>query len=66
MGKEILKKFGMDMYTLLYLKWKPTRTDCIAHGTLLSETAWAGEELGGRMGICICMAESLAVYLKLS
>ena len=32
------------MYTLLYLKWKPTRT--IAHGTLLSETGWAGEEFG--------------------
>ena len=31
----IVREFGMDMYTLLYLKWI-TRTYCIAHGTLLN------------------------------
>ena len=32
----IVRDFGMDMYTLLYLKWITTRTYGIAHGTRLS------------------------------
>ena len=34
-GEGLVREFGMDMYTLLYLKWI-TRTYCIAHGTLLN------------------------------
>ena len=34
--KRIVREFGIDMYTLLYLKWITTRTYCIAQGTLLS------------------------------
>ena len=34
--KRIAREFGIDMYTLLYLKWITTRTYCIAQGTLLS------------------------------
>ena len=26
MGEGIVRKFGVDMYTLLYLKWITTRT----------------------------------------
>ena len=32
----ILWEFGIDMYTVLYLKGLPTRTYCIVHGTLLN------------------------------
>ena len=32
----IVKEFGKITYILLYLKWIPTRTYCIAHGTLLN------------------------------
>ena len=35
-GGEIVKEFGIDMYTLLYLKWINSRTYCIAQGTVLS------------------------------
>ena len=48
-GKEIVKEFGMDMCTLLYLKWITTKTSCIAHGTLLNvmwQPEW--EEIWGR------------------
>jgi len=34
--KGILKEFGMDMYTVLYLKWIIKKIYCIAHGTLLN------------------------------
>ena len=53
-------KFGMDTYTLLYLKW-------ITSKALLSSTgkpaqccvaAWMGGE-SGRMDTCTCLAESL-------
>ena len=30
------REFGMDMYTLLYLKYEPRRTYHITHGTLLN------------------------------
>ena len=54
MGEGIVKEFGMDMYTLLYLKW------IINKGLLCSTgnsaqcyvAAWIGEEFG-RMDICI-------------
>ena len=44
-GEEIVREFGMDMYTLLYLKWITTKTSCIAHGTLLNvmwQPRWKG------------------------
>ena len=50
-GKGIVREFGMDMYTLLYLKWITNKAYCIAQGTLLNFTwqpGWAGssEEKG--------------------
>ena len=35
-GRGIVREFGIDIYTLLYLKWLTTRTYCIAQGTLLN------------------------------
>ena len=66
MGEEIVRKFGMDMYTLLYLKWKPTRTYRIAQGTVLNETAWMGEEFGREWIHVYVWISAFAVYLKLS
>ena len=53
---------GMDMYTLLYLKWM-TNKDLlwIARGTLLKvvwQPGWEGRAWG-RMDTCTCVAESL-------
>ena len=52
----IVREFGTDIYTLLYLKRKTNRTYCIAQGTLLNVTwqpGWA-ESLGenGYMYMC--------------
>ena len=44
-GKEIVKEFGMDMCTLLYLKWI-TKIYCRAHGTLLNVMWQPGWEWG--------------------
>ena len=59
MGEGIVREFGMDTYTLLYLKW-------ITNKKLLYSTqnsvqccvaTWIGEEFGGRMDTCICRGE---------
>ena len=42
----IVRKFGMDMYTLLYSKWITSKNDYIAHGTLLSILWHPGWERG--------------------
>ena len=44
MEEGIVREFGMDMYTFLYLKWIITRTYCIAQGTLLNVTWQPGWE----------------------
>ena len=44
-GEEIVREFGMDMYTLLYLKWTINKAYWLAHETLLNVTwqpAWKG------------------------
>ena len=47
MGEGIIRGFGMDMYTLLYLKWITTRTCCIAQETAQGYVAaWMGGSVG--------------------
>ena len=44
-GERIVREFGMDMYTLPYLKWITTGTYYIAQGTLLNviwQPGWKG------------------------
>ena len=51
MGGGIVREFGIDMYTLLYLKW----TYCIAHGTLFHvmwQPGWEGS-LGENGHMCM-------------
>ena len=62
-GGRIVKEFGMDMYTLLYLKWiiQWNMELCsVLCGSLDGRGVW------GRMVTCLCMAELLAVHLKVS
>ena len=43
--KGIARKFGMDKYTLLYLKWITKKDHCRAQGTLLNvmwQSGWKG------------------------
>ena len=50
------------MYTQLYVKWINRRTYCLVHGTLLNVKWQPRLEVWGRMGTCICMAESLCSF----
>ena len=54
------REFGLDMYTLLYLKWK-TNKDLLYSTGISAQyyvAAWMGGEFRGDC-IGICMAESL-------
>ena len=61
LGEGIVKEFGIDMYTLLYFKWITNKDLLYSTGNaaLCYAAAWKGGEFGGRMHMCICMAESL-------
>ena len=54
-GKAIVKEFGMDMHTLLYLKWITNRDLLCSTGNSAQcyVAAWMGGEAWGRMGTCI-------------
>ena len=59
-GEGTVRALGMDMCTLLYLKWITNKDLFIAHGTSLNvmwQPGW--EESVGRMRMWICMAKSL-------
>ena len=62
-GEGTVREFGMDVYTLLYLKWRTSKE------LLHSAVAWLGGASGekGYMDVSTrCVAESLCVHLKLS
>ena len=47
-GTGIVKEFGMDMYTLLYLKWITNRTYCLTgNSAQCYVAAWVRGEFGG-------------------
>ena len=56
----------MGMYTLLYLKWITNKD--LLHVELCSMLCVGldGRGVWGRMDTSMCMAESLAIHLKLS
>ena len=63
-GEGIVREFGMDMYTLLYLKWI-TNEDLLyspgmLHGSMDGKGIWR------RMDTGILWLSLLAVHLKLS
>ena len=56
---EIVREFGIDMYTLLYLKWITNKV-LLYHGTLLNVIGSLDDRgVWRRMDTCICMAEPL-------
>ena len=54
-------EFGMDMYTLLYLKWISSKDplESTENSAQCYVAAWMGGEFGGRMDTCVCVAETL-------
>ena len=67
-GKWIVREFGMDMYTLLYLKW--TTSKGLLYSTGGSAQCYAAATMGGAFGgegVCIYVWLSpFAVHQKLS
>ena len=59
LGWRAAGEFGVDMYTLLYLKWIINK-DLLLHRELCCVCGRLdGRGVWGRMDTCICMAESL-------
>ena len=68
-GKEgIVGEFGMDMYTLLYLKWITNKDLLYSTGNSAEcyVAAWRGEEFGREWIYVYVWLSPLAVRLKLS
>ena len=67
-GEGIFREFGMNMYTLLYLKWI-TNKDllyCTGNSAQCYMAAWTGGQSGGEwIHLCVWLS-SLAVHLNLS
>ena len=57
-GEEIVREFGMDMYTLLYFKWV-TNKDLLSTQSYVA--AWMGGEFGGEW-ICVYVSLSTGNY----
>ena len=60
-------EFGMDMYTLLYLKWITNRDllYCTGNSAQCYVAAWMGRESGGEWIHAYAWLSSFAVHLKL-
>ena len=64
----MVREFGMDRYTLLYLKWITNKDllDSTGNSAQCYVAAWMGEEFGGEwIHVYIWLSPS-AVHLKLS
>ena len=61
MREGMVREFGTDMYTLLYLKWITNKITNRARGTLLNVMWQPGWQrgFGGRIDTYLCMAETL-------
>ena len=60
-GGKIVREFGMDMYTLLYLKWITNKDRLYStwNSAQYCLAAWMEKEVWGRTDTCICMTECL-------
>ena len=68
LGEGIVREFGMDMYTLLCLKWI-TNKDLLCstwNSVQCYVTVWIGEEFGGERIHVYVWLSLLPVYLKVS
>ena len=67
MREGIVKEFGMDRHTLLYIKWITNKQLLYSTGNSAQccVAAWMGGEFGGEgIHVYVCLS-SFAVYLKL-
>ena len=67
-GEGIVREFGIDMYTLLYLKWI-TNKDLLYSARNSAQcyvAAWMGGESGGEWIYAYAWLSHFAVHLKLS
>ena len=60
-GEEIVREFGMDMYTLLYFKWV-TNKDLLSTQSYVA--AWMGGEFRGKRILVYVWLSPFAVHLK--
>ena len=62
-GEGIVREFGMDLYTVLYLKWITNKDLLYSTGNSAPcyVAAWMGGEFGGYMDTCVCMASLEAI-----
>ena len=67
-GKGTVRESGMDMYTLLYLKWITNKDLLCSTGNSAQcyVAAWMGGELGGEWIHVNVSLSSFPVHLKLS
>ena len=67
-GEGVYTDCGINMDTLLYLKWITNKDLCRAHGTLLNSyvAAWMGGGFGGERIHVYVWLSPFTVHLKLS
>ena len=67
-GKGRVREFGMDVYTLLYLKWITNKDLRYSTGNSAQSyvAAWMGDAFGGQWIHVYVLPSPLAVHLKLS
>ena len=67
-GEGIVREFGMDMYTRLYLKWVTNKDLLYSTGNPAQcyMAAWMGGEFGGEWIDVYVWLSSFPVHLKLS
>ena len=58
-GKGTVRESGMDMHTLLYLKWITNKDLLCSTGNSAECGSLDGRGVWGRLDTCICMAEKI-------
>ena len=68
LGEGIVREFGMDTYTWLYLKWITNKDLLYSTGDSVQcyVAAWMGGEFGGEWIHVYAWLSPFAVHLKLS
>ena len=67
-GEGIVREFGMDVYTLLYLKWITNKDRLYSTGNSADcyMAAWMGREFGEEWIHIYVQLSPFAVHLRLS
>ena len=65
-GEGIVREFGIDMYTLLYLKWITNNLQRTGSSAKCYVAVWMGGEFGVEWIHVYVWSSPFAVHLKLS